>query len=268
VVVEGRYLAQAQPGGVVAALGGLGFTADILDPEKVPMGGGWLARYDLLLARGRSPALLGALARAEVAGVPTINRSRAIAAVLDKGRMAAALTAAGLPTPETRAGRLADLAEGALYPVVVKPILGDNGRGVRIARSRSELLDGAGADEVLVAQSLVEGERRDTKLYVAGRRVWAVKKVSPLHDPGSGAPAERVPLTSALEALALRCAALFGLDLAGVDCVETACGHVVIEVNDFPNYSGLPEASEEIARLALSRARLRASAAPSEERAP
>ena len=268
VVAERRYLAQAQPRGVVAALARLGVSADVLDAESAVSAGRCMESYDLLLARGRSPALLALLARAEAAGVPTINRSEAIAAVLDKGRMATALLAAGLPTPESRVGRLADLAETSRYPLVVKPILGDNGRGVRIARSRSELLAHADADEVLLAQPLVEGERRDTKLYVAGARVWAVKKASPLHDPGSAEPAEPVALTPALEALALRCTALFGLDLAGVDCVETSRGHVVIEVNDFPNYSGLPEANEVVARLALGRVRRRARAGCSEEIVP
>jgi glutathione synthase/RimK-type ligase-like ATP-grasp enzyme len=129
---------------------------------------------------------------------------------------------------------------------------------VRIARGRIELLAGD-PEEVLLAQPLVDGERVDTKLYVAGGEVWAVKKASPLHDPGSSA-AERIPLPADLRELGLRCAALFGLDLAGVDCVETARGPVVIEVNDYPNYSGLPEASDAVARLALSRARRRAGA--------
>ena len=222
--------------------------------------GGWPRAFDLVLARGRSPALLALLAQAEAHGVRTVNRSGAIAAVLDKHAMARALLAAGVPSPETRLGRLAELAVGARYPLVVKPVLGDNARGVRLVRSRAELLAGD-PDEVLLAQPFVDGERVDTKLYVAGAEVWAVKKASPLHDPG-GAAAERVPLTPALRALGLRCAALFGLELAGVDCVETARGLVVIEVNDFPNYSGLPEASDAVARVALSRARRTAGAQP------
>jgi ribosomal protein S6--L-glutamate ligase len=245
---------------VIEALTRLGHLVQMAVPAVRDRPAGWAAGLDLLLARGRSPALLALLAEAEAAGVPTVNSSRAIAAVLDKGAMAAALLAAGLPAPATRVGRLAELAADARYPLVVKPVLGDNSRGVRIARSRSELLAGDPA-EVLVAQPLVEGERLDTKLYVAGDEVWAVKKASPLHDPGSRA-AERIPLTAELRQLGLRCASLFGLDLAGVDCVETARGPVVIEVNDFPNYSGLPEASDAVARLALSRARPRAGALP------
>jgi glutathione synthase/RimK-type ligase-like ATP-grasp enzyme len=38
-----------------------------------------------------------------------------------------------------------------------------------------------------------------------------------------------------------------------VDCVETPAGPVVIEVNDFPNYTGVPGADDALARLVLAR---------------
>jgi ribosomal protein S6--L-glutamate ligase len=62
-----------------------------------------------------------------------------------------------------------------------------------------------------------------------------------------------VELTSSLRQLALDCAALFGLELFGVDCVVTGGGPVVIEVNDFPNYTGVPDADEALADHVLAR---------------
>ena len=47
--------------------------------------------------------------------------------------------------------------------------------------------------------------------------------------------------------IARRCRALFALDLYGVDCVETPAGLIIIEVNDFPNYSAVPEANDRLA---------------------
>jgi glutathione synthase/RimK-type ligase-like ATP-grasp enzyme len=47
--------------------------------------------------------------------------------------------------------------------------------------------------------------------------------------------------------LALRCGRLFGLELFGVDCVEGPGGPLVIEVNEFPNYTGVPRADELLA---------------------
>jgi ribosomal protein S6--L-glutamate ligase len=55
--------------------------------------------------------------------------------------------------------------------------------------------------------------------------------------------------------LGLRCGELFGLELWGVDCVETPDGPVVIEVNEFPNYTAVPAADERLADHVLERAR-------------
>ena len=51
--------------------------------------------------------------------------------------------------------------------------------------------------------------------------------------------------------LARRCGKLFGLELYGVDCLQTDAGTVVIEVNEFPNYTGVPGADEKLADYVL-----------------
>jgi ribosomal protein S6--L-glutamate ligase len=51
--------------------------------------------------------------------------------------------------------------------------------------------------------------------------------------------------------IALRCGATFGLDIYGVDTVETAQGPAVIEVNEFPNFTGVPDAAAHIADYIL-----------------
>jgi glutathione synthase/RimK-type ligase-like ATP-grasp enzyme len=48
---------------------------------------------------------------------------------------------------------------------------------------------------------------------------------------------------------------LFGLELYGVDCIETPNGPVVIEVNDFPNYSGVPGSDQLLADHVIFRAK-------------
>ena len=58
-----------------------------------------------------------------------------------------------------------------------------------------------------------------------------------------------------METLARRCADLFGLELFGVDCIETPEGILVIEVNDFPNYSGVDGANEKLAEYVIRAAR-------------
>jgi len=69
-------------------------------------------------------------------------------------------------------------------------------------------------------------------------------------------PGVAVLVTPILRSLARTCARLFGLRLFGVDCVVGPDGvPLVVEVNDFPNYRGLPqEANEVLADIVLARA--------------
>jgi ribosomal protein S6--L-glutamate ligase len=254
VATERRYLAQLQPATLCAALAERGHAPALLDPERAE-------RHDLdgialLVARGRSPALLRLVACAEAAQIATVNRSSAIEAVLDKAAMARRLATARVPSPRTRVGSVADLARTsrrADFPLVVKPVFGDNARGVKVVESRDALAELPWREPVALAQPLVPSDGRDLKLYVAGEAVWAVRKPSPLA-VGVAAEPEPVPVSPALEALALRCGRLFGLELFGVDCIETPRGPVVIEVNDFPNYTGIPDAPERLARHLIARA--------------
>jgi ribosomal protein S6--L-glutamate ligase len=100
----------------------------------------------------------------------------------------------------------------------------------------------------------------DLKLYGVGERIWAIRKPSPLRSNGApgaqsacSAEATPVELTADLRRLAIDCSELFGLELFGVDCLLTPTGPLVIEVNDYPNYSGVPEANAALASHVLAR---------------
>jgi len=267
VLVEQRYRAQRQPAGLVTALAGLGAAVQVADPELLvyDLTPEWWSGIDVVVARGRSASLLTALAVAERFGVPTVNRSSAIASVRDKAAMAAALVAAGIPTPRTWVGSpdgLVAAIDPAHYPIVVKPVFGDNGRGVRVAVDANDVLDATSRGEAVLAQDLVMGDGRDVKVYAVGSRYWAVHTPSPF----AGVPApvdatasspEPVPVTAELAELAGACGHLFGLDLFGVDCIVTPDGPVVVEVNDFPNYRGAPGSDDVLADYVLAVAEVR-----------
>jgi ribosomal protein S6--L-glutamate ligase len=260
LLVEGRYLAQRQPSGLVGELRRRGCAVTVIDPGSSAISltdDSWLRGIDVCVARGRSDAVLSSLLAAERHGLPTINRASAVAAVVDKAGMAVSLASAGIPTPPTTLGSPAQLAAelpSHLYPMIVKPIRGDNCRGLAICASAGALRRRTPTEEPLLCQPFLSSDGSDLKLYAVGETVWAVRKPSPL--PGNGSPsnghggltdATPIELTSSLRELALRCGELFGLELFGVDCLVTPAGPVVIEVNEFPNYTAVPDADAALA---------------------
>lgn len=254
VIAERRYLAQAQPRGMIAALSSIGCTTVVVDPEAgchEPGNDSWLQGFDVVVARGRSWSVLSLLSWAEARGVPTLNTRAAIARVHNKADMAVALKMAGIPTPVTRFGSPRELARRLPrpnFPLILKPVFGDNGNGLRVVQDAAELESMPWPDSVVLAQKFEPNDGYDVKLYCIGEEVWVVRKPSaPISKGAANGVAERVQTTAQLRSLARHCGELFGLELYGVDCIETPTGLVVIEVNDFPNYSAVPEASEKLA---------------------
>jgi ribosomal protein S6--L-glutamate ligase len=255
VLTERRYLPQAQPAGVISALEELGHAVLVIDPEDTavePDDYNWMRGVDVAVARGRSWSVLYLLQWLESMGVATINRRAAIAAVHNKAEMTVALAAAGIPKPRTFLGspqRVVKCLSAQDFPVIVKPIFGDNCRGLKIVSSREQLAALDWREPLAIIQKFYPGLQSDLKLYCIGEEVWAVRKSSPLlgKSPARVA-AELVPVIPAWRALAQMCRNAFGLDLFGVDCIETEEGVLVLEVNEFPNYTAVPDADEKLSQ--------------------
>ena len=60
-----------------------------------------------------------------------------------------------------------------------------------------------------------------------------------------------IPVSFELQKLALRVGNLFGLDIYGLDVVETAHGPVVVDINDFPSFGQIPQAVPLVAAYIL-----------------
>jgi len=193
LMVERRYLSQAQPAGLEAALRARGHRVSVLDPEAVSFQLGddrWLRGLDLLVARGRSWELLCLLTWAETRGLPTINRRGAIAAVHNKAEMAVMLAAGGVPMPRTLLGPARMLGSQARhplrsFPMVLKPMFGDNGQGLRVVREPSDLDGLEWPEPVALAQELVPGDGYELKVYGIGDEVWVVRRPALLTPPNS-----------------------------------------------------------------------------------
>lgn len=264
VVAERRYLDQAQPAGLVRALLDRGVAVQLVDADSRATRVGdnaWLEGVDVVVVRGRSTATLVMAASAECAGVPTVNRRAATEGVRNKAEMAVVLANAGIQMPSTVVGSPRELAAGLAddqYPVVLKPVFGDNGRGLRLVGNRREMRTIRWPEPVALAQRYLPSDGRELKLYAIADRVFAVRKPALLRAVGErrGIVEQRrepVPVTLALRELALRCGRAFGLEFFGVDCIDSPDGPSVIEVNEFPTYRGVARAHELLADHVLTR---------------
>jgi ribosomal protein S6--L-glutamate ligase len=87
------------------------------------------------------------------------------------------------------------------------------------------------------------------KVYVTGREVYAaVAKKSPLHPDMEE---HFIPLTPQIRKLALQVGKLFGLDIYGLDVVETPQGPAIVDINDFPSFGGVPRAVVRVSEYVL-----------------
>lgn len=262
VLREARYAEHAQPAGLIAALQATGGTVVVVEPDAMAAGGAGrvalrdrLMGADAVVARGRSAGVLYALRLATRAGIPVVDPAEAVARVRDKAAMAAVLTRAGVPTPATFVAsvrRLAERVPAAAYPLIMKPVYGDNGRGLRLVATVDELTALRWPECPALAQSYLPSDGVDLKVYVIGEHLTAVHKPSSFTRCTGGAGGT-VTADHGLRELARRCGRLFGLSVYGVDCLETSSGPVVVEINDFPNFTAVPDANALLAEHVLTR---------------
>jgi ribosomal protein S6--L-glutamate ligase len=270
VLTDRRYLRQRMPTAVVEWLGARGIAprlvvadgGDLIGALAAPsseLESPWsgLGAGDLVVTRSRNPFALALLEQAEALGAQTVDCSSGVLAVRNKVRCTSALVRRGIPVPQTfLAHRPVDLARlpRRTFPLVLKPVLGDNGRGLHVVEEPEGLASVAWSDGLVLAQRYVEADGVDLKVYVAGEDIWAVRRPSPLSPrPDEPVPA---PMTPALRRLVRGCRDEFGLLLFGLDVLESSDGPVVVDVNEFPNYTGVGEAPEVIGRLLLREAGL------------
>jgi ribosomal protein S6--L-glutamate ligase len=94
----------------------------------------------------------------------------------------------------------------------------------------------------------VENTGYDIKLYVTGQEVHAIVKSSPLHGI---VQEQEVPVSREMLKIARRVGQAFGLDLYGVDVLETPQGLMIVDINDFPSFYGVPRKVASVAEYIL-----------------
>jgi ribosomal protein S6--L-glutamate ligase len=260
-IVERRYLRQEMTAAVTRAFHMHGVNLDLIcpqdchfEPETGILRGDHgliynLNHYDVIVPRIRNALGLALLSYASSAGITVINSYQSILRARNKTEVAVALGQAGIPCAPTI---LTDDAAvlGRLpkhwYPLILKAVYGDNSQGLRLVRKPEDLDIIRWSDELVLAQHYIANDGFDLKLYACGGQVFATRKPSPFNvDPN----VSLIPVQpdQRMINLTLRVGEVLGLQIYGVDAIETPEGPAIIEVNEFPNFTGIPGAPGLIA---------------------
>ena len=195
---------------------------------------------------------LGILHALRELGVTVWNDARAVERCVDKSMTSFLLARSAIPTPDTWAVQSRDAAcaivarEAARGPLVLKPLFGSQGRGLRLIHAPDELPEPGVIAGVYYLQRFVGVERdgfHDFRLLVSrGRVVAAMMRHSTewITNVKRGGRPVTVVANDDTEALAVRAAAAVGADFAGVDILyDRDQQPSVLEVNSMPAWSGL-----------------------------
>ncbi len=228
--------------GVASGLRLAGFGAGLPDAVLVrTLAGGSFEAVTLRLG------ILHALAEI---GVPVWNSARAIERCVDKSTTSFLLARVGIPTPPTWATESRDEAAKIVRreagPLVLKPLFGSQGRGLRLIREPDDLPAPAEMAGVYYLQRFVGIERNgfhDFRVLVSQGRVVAAMMRHSAHwitnVKRGGKPVAAVA-DNVMADLAVAAAAAVGADFAGVDIILDGEGRpTVLEVNSMPAWSGL-----------------------------
>jgi ribosomal protein S6--L-glutamate ligase len=206
----------------------------------------------------------------DMMGIPVVNNSTPIARARDKLRCLQLLSRHDIDIPRTVMLRNPQHMAGVLemvggVPLILMLLKGTQGIGVMIAETREavesvlETMWGLGQN-ILLQEFVQESKGRDVRaLVVGGRVVAAMRRTarmgefrSNLHRGGSGTVVE---LDETYQRVALDAARVLGLEIAGVDLLESNRGPKVMEINASPGFEGLERATGlDIARMMIDHA--------------
>ncbi len=246
---------------LLAALPGLlgsRHSVTVFDPDGAMSPTVLPSAADLYLLKAHSPQAVAVARRLERQGGRVVNGAAATELCQDRVLMAYRARRAGLPFPGTRRfARLSELRTGLVgepapdLPLVIKSRISRRGDLVTHldGPERLRALERDWAQEPVVVQGFIANDGWDYKLWVMGGRVFVGLRRSPLNGAERTATRSLDPgrLPPGWLDLALTAGEVYGLRIYGVDILATDHGPVVVDVNPFPGFRGVPGAPEALA---------------------
>lgn len=213
--------------------------------------------FDLILPRLSTTTASFAsevVAHFETLGVPLLNKSQQILVARHKFRSLRRLTEHGIPVIPSFTTGSPDFLENSVskigaYPILMKPFQGTHGRGLMLLDTAISLRSSVEAmcelhQNYVVQPFIGSSSGRDIRIIViGGQAVAAMQRTAQVgeyranfHRGGRG---QLISITDQLRDLATRATAAMGLEVAGVDLLETNgmledTAYAVLEVNPSP----------------------------------
>ncbi|MBN2653310.1 MAG: 30S ribosomal protein S6--L-glutamate ligase [Spirochaetales bacterium] len=228
---------------------------------KIFYNGRELSGFDAIIPRiGASQTFFGTavVRQFELMNVYPLNSSMSITRSRDKLRSQQIFAKHGIDMPKSvfaskveDVDKIIDEVGGA--PLIIKMIEGTQGMGVVLSETKKAAKSVLEAFynlkvNLLVQEYIAEAGGADIRAFVVGGRVVAAIKRqgneedfrSNIHRGGS---ASGIKLTNEEKKLAIKAARVMGLEVAGVDMIQSKRGPLVLEVNSSPGLEGIEKYS-------------------------
>jgi ribosomal protein S6--L-glutamate ligase len=215
---------------------------------------------DLYLLKSHAPQALELAHSLEEDGRRVVNSWSSSRTCQDRVLTTELMQAAHLPWPQTQA--FSTLAEAlsdpqalasVSWPLIIKSRYSHRGDLVDKLKDISQLqpLAANWSQEPVVFQEFIPGDGWDIKLWIIDRHVFAARRRTPLeaHASKEDFPIAENELPVAWRELALAIGRAFKMPLYGVDLLLTEKGPLIVDINAFPGFRGVPGASEALVEL-------------------
>jgi ribosomal protein S6--L-glutamate ligase len=225
----------------------------IAEEEKHPMA-------ELYLLKSHAPQALAVAHALEQQGGLVVNSWSSSVACQDRVLMAQRMHDANLPWPATRSfstlgSLLADreMLARLPFPQIIKSYYSHRGDLVDKIDGIEQLeaLAAEWGQEPIVLQEFAAGDGWDIKMWVIDRQIFAARRRTPLEPNASKEdfPISPEELPGEWAHIAMEIGRVFNMRLYGVDLLITEHGPMIVDVNGFPGFRGVPGADSALVAL-------------------
>ena len=215
---------------------------------------------DLYLLKSHAPQALDLAHILEQRGARVVNSWTSSRECQNRVLMSARMHEAHLPWPQTQHFTALDevlsrpdILSTLSFPLIIKSYYSHRGDLVDKIDSLEELqaLAPQWSKEPIVLQEFAAGDGWDIKIWVIDKHIFAARRRTPLEQGADKIDIPIAPdeLPEEWSRITHEIGRVFDLQLYGVDLLLTANGPIIVDVNSFPGFRGVPGAADALVAL-------------------